>query len=68
MGFGVSIFLIAIGAILAWAVSVDTNGIDLNLVGVILLIVGLLFFFSSRADEVPTQTIEVEVNAPANAS
>lgn len=34
----------------------------------ILVIVGLLFFFSSRADEVPTRTIETEVNAPANAS
>lgn len=34
----------------------------------ILVIVGLLFFFSSRADEVPTRTIETEVIAPANAS
>ena len=34
----------------------------------VLVIVGLLFFFSSRADEVPTRTIETEVNAPANAS
>jgi hypothetical protein len=34
----------------------------------VLVIVGLLFFFSSRADEVPTRTIESEVNAPANAS
>jgi hypothetical protein len=38
------------------------------LIIVVLLIVGLLYFFSSRADEVPTRTIEVEVNAPANAS
>jgi hypothetical protein len=35
---------------------------------ILLVIVGLMFFFSSRADEVPTRTIEVEVNAPANAS
>ena len=42
MGLGVSIFLIAVGAILAWAVSVETNGIDLNMVGVILMIVGIL--------------------------
>jgi hypothetical protein len=33
-----------------------------------LLIVGLMFFFSSQADEVPTSTMEVEVNAPANAN
>jgi len=42
MGLGVSIFLIAAGAILAWAVSVDTNGVDLNMVGVILMVVGIL--------------------------
>ena len=38
------------------------------LILVILAIVGLLYFFSTRADEVPTRTIEVEVNTPANAS
>ncbi len=38
------------------------------LILVVLVIVGLMFFFSSRAGEVPTRTIEVEVNAPANAS
>jgi Domain of unknown function (DUF6458) len=42
MGIGVSIFLIAVGAILAWAVHVNTSGIDLNMVGVILLVVGIL--------------------------
>lgn len=40
MGIGVSIFLIAVGAILAFAVDVATRGIDLNMVGVILMIVG----------------------------
>ena len=34
----------------------------------VLVIVGLMWFFSSQADEVPTNTIEVEVNAPANAN
>jgi Domain of unknown function (DUF6458) len=42
MGLGVSIFLIAVGAILTWAVTLNTNGIDLNTVGVILMIVGIL--------------------------
>jgi Domain of unknown function (DUF6458) len=42
MGLGVSIFLIAVGAILAWAVDVNTTGIDLNMVGVILMVVGIL--------------------------
>jgi hypothetical protein len=40
MGIGVSIFLIAVGAILAFAVNVATKGIDLNTVGVILMLVG----------------------------
>ena len=34
----------------------------------VLLLAGLMFFFCSQADEVPTNTIEVEVNAPANAN
>lgn len=34
----------------------------------VLLVLGLMYFLSSRADEVPTSTIEVEVNAPANAN
>jgi hypothetical protein len=38
------------------------------LIVIILLVAGLLWFFSSRAGEVPTRTIETEVNAPANAS
>jgi hypothetical protein len=42
MGIGVSVFLIAVGAILTWAVDVTTNGIDLDTVGVILMVVGAL--------------------------
>ena len=38
------------------------------LILILLVIFGLMFFFSSRAGEVPTRTIETEVNAPANAS
>jgi hypothetical protein len=42
MGFGVSLFMLAVGAILAFAVDVSTNnsGIDLNTIGVILMVVG----------------------------
>ena len=42
MGISVSILLIAVGAILTWAVTAKAEGIDLNIVGVILLIVGIL--------------------------
>jgi hypothetical protein len=42
MGLPVSLILIAVGAVLAWAVNVDTNGFNLNTVGYILLIVGII--------------------------
>jgi uncharacterized membrane protein YGL010W len=42
MGIGVSIFLIAVGAILAFAVNATANGIDLQTVGWIVLAVGVL--------------------------
>lgn len=42
MGIGVSIFLIAIGAILAFAVDANAEGINLDTVGVILVILGLV--------------------------
>ena len=42
MGVGVSIFLIAVGLILWLAVNVTTEGIDLNMIGIILVIVGAI--------------------------
>lgn len=47
MGIGVSVFLIAVGAILAFAVEVSTNGFDLNTIGVILMIVGAIGLVTS---------------------
>jgi hypothetical protein len=40
MGIGVSIFLIAVGAVLAFAVNAEVSGLDIQVVGWILLIVG----------------------------
>jgi len=40
MGVVVSLILIAVGAILAFAVTASTSGVDLDTVGVILMIVG----------------------------
>ena len=40
MGISLSILLIAVGAILTWAVSAEANGVDITAVGVILMIVG----------------------------
>jgi hypothetical protein len=42
MGIGVSIFLLAVGAILTFALHVSVSGIDLNTVGVILMVVGAI--------------------------
>ena len=42
MGIGVSILLIAAGAILVWAVHVSTSGFNLHTIGWILLTVGAL--------------------------
>lgn len=42
MGIGISVFLIAIGAILAFAVDVAVSGLDLSAIGVILMIVGAI--------------------------
>jgi Domain of unknown function (DUF6458) len=53
MGIGVSMILIAAGAILVWAVHVSTTGFNLHTIGWILLIVGAvgalfsLIFWSS---------------------
>ncbi len=42
MGTGVSIFLIAAGAILTFAVETRAEGVDLDAIGVILMVVGIL--------------------------
>ena len=55
MGIGTSIFLIALGAILKFAVTATVSGIELSTVGVILMIVGAVglavsLLLLSRAD------------------
>ena len=42
MGIGTSILLIAVGAILRWGVSDAISGIDLPVIGLILMICGVL--------------------------
>jgi hypothetical protein len=41
MGISASLILIAVGAILTWAVTTEVSGVDINTVGVILMVVGL---------------------------
>ena len=42
MGLGVSIFLIAVGAVLTFALETTADGINLDTVGIILMLVGAL--------------------------
>ena len=42
MGVGVSILLIAAGAILTWAVTATVSGVSIHTVGVILMVVGIV--------------------------
>ena len=55
MTIGASLFCIAVGAILHWAVTASVSGIDLQTVGTILMIIGVLglvitlfFYFQNR--------------------
>jgi hypothetical protein len=53
MGIGVSLILIAAGAILTWAVNATVSGLNIHTIGVILMVVGVvglllsLMFWSS---------------------
>ncbi len=47
MGISLSILLIAVGAVLAWAVSAEVSGVDIQVMGVILVIVGVFGLIAS---------------------
>ena len=57
MGIGVGIFLIAVGAIMTFALDVSVAGIDLDIVGWILMLAGVaglvLFFYFWNRRRVP---------------
>ena len=42
MSLGASLFLVTVGAILHWAVTAEVAGIDIQIVGTILMIVGVI--------------------------
>jgi beta-lactamase regulating signal transducer with metallopeptidase domain len=58
MGIGTSLFLIAAGAILYFAVNADVSGLEISTIGLILMVVGVigllisLFFMTQRRDAV----------------
>lgn len=63
MGIGTSLLLLAVGAVLRFAVSVSTTGFNLHTVGVILMIVGViglllsLFWTAVWADRRPSSRV-----------
>ena len=70
MGIGTSIFLIAVGAILRYAVNVTVEGVEIDTIGLILMVVGgiglvisLAIIFLShddgprRPDDYPTRRL-----------
>ncbi|AGZ38377.1 DUF6458 family protein [Actinoplanes friuliensis] len=62
MGIGGSIFLLALGAILAFAVNADISGLDINVVGYVLMLAGLIglvvtiWYWNSRRRPAVVQT------------
>jgi uncharacterized protein DUF6458 len=42
MRIGLSLILVAIGAVLTWAVNATVSGVDIKVVGVILMVVGAI--------------------------
>ena len=64
MGIGASVFLLAIGAILAFAVDYSVSGLDINVIGWILMgagVIGLFMttlVFGRRDRVVATDTVE----------
>ena len=63
MGIGTSLFLIAVGAILYFAVNADISGLEISTIGLILMVVGVvgllisLFFLSQARRGPPERTV-----------
>ena len=74
MGIGGSIFLLAVGAILAFAVNAQISGIDINIIGWILMAAGLvgliitLWYWSNRRRTVVTRQTQTPVADPRYAT
>jgi Domain of unknown function (DUF6458) len=67
MPTGTSIFLIAVGAILRYAVTATVSGVSLSTVGLILMLVGILglvlsifYMMSLRSRRVPVAPVATE--------
>jgi len=65
MGIGIGIFLLAVGAVLAFAVDASVSGIDIQTVGVILMIVGALGILLDLVLFAPRRRAAVVDDSPA---
>ena len=63
VGIGSSLFLIAVGAILYFAVNADVSGLEISTIGIILMVVGIvgllisLFFLGSMRRRPAERTV-----------
>ena len=63
MGIGTSLFLIAVGAILYFAVDADISGLEITTIGIILMVIGVvgllisLFLISSARRATAERTV-----------
>jgi hypothetical protein len=69
MGIGTSLFLIAVGAILYFAVEADVSGLEISTIGVILMVVGVIgllisLFMVSSARRAPAERTVVRDREP----
>ena len=66
MGIGVSIFLLAVGAILAFAVEANTDGVNLDTIGIILMVIGGIGLLAALVltDSGPWRRREIVEDAP----
>ena len=67
MGIGAAVFLIAVGAILTFALETEVSGIDVDTVGIILMVVGavglvatFMLFGSGRRRVVTEELVETD--------
>lgn len=65
-GIGGSLFLMALGAILYWAVNVEAEGFSVNTIGLILLVVGVIglvltLIMSASADKATAESGDRDV-------
>ena len=69
MGIGTSLFLVAVGAILYFAVDADISGLEISTIGIILMIVGVIgllisLFMVSSARRAPAERTVVRDREP----